>query len=302
MSDSTEKTPVTMKDLKAADPRWCTGCGDYSILVGVRKGMVNKQYQPHDTVHVSGIGCSGRVPHYLETYGIHSIHGRAVPVALGVRLGNPNLKLFVHSGDGDSLSIGGNHLIHGIHKNINCVYILYDNQIYGLTKNQTSPTTRQGQETMTQPSGTYIDPINPLRFALGLKASFVASTADWMGGHLNDVLDKAMEHKGFAFVHVAQRCPKFNPKAWDYRDSSWMTFLTNEQKGVPADKRNSEAAQVVQHDPSNFEEAMKQADKAPNVFGILYQEEKASYDDIVLNKTKNAEQKNRSALLDKFII
>jgi len=302
MSDSVEKTPVTMKDLKAADPRWCTGCGDYSILVGVRKGMVTKQYQPHETVHVSGIGCSGRVPHYLETYGIHSIHGRAVPVALGVRLGNPNLKLFVHSGDGDSLSIGGNHLIHGIHKNINCVYILYDNQIYGLTKNQTSPTTQQGQETMTQPGGTYIDPLNPLRFALGLKASFVASTADWMGNHLNDVLNKAMDHKGFAFIHVAQRCPKFNPKAWDYRESHWMTFLTHDEKGVPADKRNSEHAKTVQHDPSNFSEAIHHSEKAPNVFGILYQEEKASYDDILLDKTKNAEQKKRSELLDKFAI
>ena len=187
MTQTQTNQPVTMKDLKAADPRWCTGCGDYSILVGLRKGMVNRQYQPHETVHVSGIGGS-RMPHYLETYGIHSIHGRAVPVALGVRLGNPNLKLFVHSGDGDSLSIGGNHLIHGIHKNINCVYVLYDNQIYGLTKNQTSPTTRQGQETMTQPKGTYIDPINPLRFALGLNwLLLVRGLDEWS---LNNVLDK----------------------------------------------------------------------------------------------------------------
>ena len=269
-NETLSKKPITMKDLKAADPRWCTGCGDYSILVASRKAMVSKQYEPHTTVHVSGIGCSGRVPHYLETYGIHSIHGRALPVALGVRLGNPELKLFVHSGDGDSLSIGGNHLIHGIHKNINCVYILYDNQIYGLTKNQTSPTTQQGQETMTQPEGSYIQPINPIKFALGLNASFVASTADWMSNHLNDTLNKAMEHKGLALVHVAQRCPKFNPKAWDYRDSSWLSFITHPTLGVKEDSRHSKGSKIIEHDPSDYENALKLSEGAPNVFGIFY--------------------------------
>ena len=168
---------VTMKDLKATDPRWCTGCGDYTILVGLRKFMVNRQIRPEDTVNVSGIGCSGRIPHYMNTYGLHSIHGRAIPVSLGIALANPNLKVFIHSGDGDSLSIGGNHLIHGIKKNFNCVYLLFDNQIYGLTKNQTSPTTQRGLATQTQPSGSYLDPINPIRFALGLGATFVARSS-----------------------------------------------------------------------------------------------------------------------------
>ena len=120
---------ITMKDLKASDPRWCTGCGDYTILVGMRKFMVDNQLLPENTVHVSGIGCSGRVPHYLNTYGFHSIHGRAVPLSMGVVLSRPDLNVFIHSGDGDSLSIGGNHLLHGIHKNFNCVYLLFDNQI-----------------------------------------------------------------------------------------------------------------------------------------------------------------------------
>ena len=149
-----------MKDLKSSDPRWCTGCGDYSILVGLRKFMVNHQIDPSNTVNISRIGCSSRFPHYMNTYGIHSIHGRAIPVTLGITLANPDLKIFVHSGDGDSLSIGGNHLLHGISKNFNCVYLLFDNQIYGLTKCQTSPTTQQGVYTETQPNGSMLDPVN----------------------------------------------------------------------------------------------------------------------------------------------
>ena len=128
MSEATKK--VTMKDLKSSDPRWCTGCGDYTILVGLRKFMVNNQISQENTVNISGIGCSGRIPHYMNTYGIHSIHGRAVPVAMGVALARPELDVFIHSGDGDSLSIGANHLLHGIKKNFNCVYLLFDNQIY----------------------------------------------------------------------------------------------------------------------------------------------------------------------------
>ena len=171
-----DRSIISMKDLKSSDPRWCTGCGDYTILVGLRKFMVNNQIERENTVNISGIGCSGRIPHYMNTYGIHSIHGRSVPVALGVALAAPELKLFIHSGDGDSLSIGANHLLHGIKKNFNCVYLLFDNQIYGLTKQQTSPTTRQGLPTQSQPTGSMLEPINPITFALGAGASFVAST------------------------------------------------------------------------------------------------------------------------------
>ena len=224
MSQQLDKK-ISMKDLKSSDPRWCTGCGDYTILVGLRKFMVNNQLERENTVNVSGIGCSGRIPHYMNTYGIHSLHGRSVPVALGVVLARPDLNVFVHSGDGDSLSIGGNHLMHGIKKNFNCVYLLFDNQIYGLTKNQTSPTTRQGLPTQSQPAGSLMEPINPIHFALGLGASFVASTAEWLGGHFVETLDKAFKHRGFSFVHVAQRCPKFNPSAWNFQESSWMHFF-----------------------------------------------------------------------------
>ena len=132
--DISEGQPLTVKDLHTEQPRWCIGCGDFSIIMSLKRFMVDKEIIPHMTVNVSGIGCSGRAPAYIKTYGVHSIHGRPIPVALGIALSRPDLNLFIHSGDGDAISIGGNHLIHGINKNFKCVFILYDNEIYALTK------------------------------------------------------------------------------------------------------------------------------------------------------------------------
>jgi 2-oxoglutarate ferredoxin oxidoreductase subunit beta len=292
---------IDIKDLKSSDPRWCTGCGDYMILVGLRKFMVKHQILREDTVNVSGIGCSGRLPHYMNTYGIHSIHGRSVPVALGVKLARPDFKVFVHSGDGDSLSIGGNHLMHGISKNFNCVYLMFDNQIYGLTKNQTSPTTRQGLPTQSQPTGSLMEPINPIKYALGLNASFVASTAEWLGAHFMDTLEKAFEHKGFSFVHVAQRCPKFNPSAWEFQTSSWLSFLTGEN-GVSADLKGAPDATVMQHDTSNFVQAMERAESVPNTFGIFYQKSRTVYDEALHAASARADKKDPDQLLDAYLI
>ncbi len=293
---------ITMKDLKSSDPRWCTGCGDYTILVGLRKFMVNNQISQEGTVNISGIGCSGRIPHYMNTYGIHSIHGRSVPVAMGVALARPDLKLFIHSGDGDSLSIGANHLLHGIKKNFNCVYVLFDNQIYGLTKNQTSPTTQQGLPTQSQPTGSMLEPINPILFALGAGASFVASTAEWMGKHFVDTLDAAFKHPGFSFVHVAQRCPKFNPSAWNFKDSSWMTFLTDDKQGVEADLKAAPDAKMVMHSPESFEQAVNISEGVPNMFGLFYKQEKAMYDALIQEGIKRAESKSVTNLLDSYVI
>lgn len=296
-----DTTPVTMKNLKANDPRWCTGCGDYTILVGLRKFMVNRQILPETTVNVSGIGCSGRIPHYMNTYGIHSIHGRAVPISLGIALARPDLQVFIHSGDGDSLSIGGNHLIHGITKNFNCVYLLFDNQIYGLTKNQTSPTTQKGLATQSQPKGSYLDPINPIRFALGLGASFVASTAEWLGKHFVDTLDAAFEHPGFSLVHIAQRCPKFNPDAWNYKDSSWIEFLSADNAVTP-DLKGAPDAGVIQHDPSDYNGAIDLCNKVPSLFGLFYRQEKPMYDSLLLESIKSTPKKDPDALLDAYRI
>ena len=302
MPNSDVVNPVTMKDLKSSDPRWCTGCGDYTILVGLRKFMVQNQIFRENTVNISGIGCSGRIPHYMNTYGIHSIHGRAIPIALGIALAKPELKLFIHSGDGDSLSIGGNHLLHGIKKNFNCVYLLFDNQIYGLTKSQTSPTTRQGLPTPSHPSGAMIEPINPISFALGAGASFVATTAEWMGNHFVETLDAAFKHPGFSFVHIAQRCPKFNPSAWNFQDSSWLTFLVDEQAGIAADSKSAPDAKVQSYSPHSYEDAMAISKDVPNVFGIVYKAEKPMYDKLVLDATKSQKQKDLDDLLNDYII
>lgn len=301
MTNAVEKK-VTMKDLKADDPRWCTGCGDYTILVGLRKFMVNNQIDPEHTVNVSGIGCSGRIPHYMNTYGLHSIHGRAIPVALGMAIHRPDLKIFIHSGDGDALSIGGNHLIHGIHKNFNCVFLLFDNQIYGLTKQQTSPTSKKGLPTQTQPEGSMMDPINPITFALGLNASFVASTAEWMGQHMVETIDAAFKHKGFSFIHVAQRCPKFNPKAWQYQSSEWVKFLTGDANIAP-DQKAAPDATLLDHDKSDFKAAFDKASTGVSeTFGIFYQHERPVYDEILRNQVKNTPTKDRKVILDSFRI
>lgn len=288
---------LTMKDLKTADPRWCTGCGDYTILVGLRKLMVKHQLDPANTVNISGIGCSGRIPHYMNTYGFHTIHGRAVPVALGVRLAQQNLQVFIHSGDGDSLSIGGNHLLHGISKNMNCVYVLYDNQIYGLTKNQSSPTTKKGQVTETQPKGTWLEPINPIAFALSAGATFVASTMEWNGEHLMETLDLALMHHGFSFVHVAQRCPKYNPNAWDSESTDWMTCLNH--KGTYSEKAIA-GAKELEHDPSQLARAYELSAKVPDVFGCFYQRQTPCYDESLVQNTQEVPQKDRRSLLEPY--
>jgi 2-oxoglutarate/2-oxoacid ferredoxin oxidoreductase subunit beta len=296
------KAPLTIKDLHTENPRWCAGCGDFGIVMGLKRFMVDKQLMPEVTVNVSGIGCSGRAPNYFNTYGVHSIHGRPITIALGVALARPELNLFVHSGDGDAMSIGGNHMIHGINKNFKCVFMMYDNELYALTKNQTSPTTRKTHPTSTQPQGTYMDPLNPVRVALGLGASFVASTADWIPDHLASVLKAAFDHPGFAFVHISQRCPHFDPTGFDYKTSSWFSFLDH-PTGVPADKRLADKTEVIQHDPTNLEAAFKYALAERRYFGLFYQDKnKPRYDKILIDQTKNAPKKDRSKILDHFMI
>lgn len=299
---STGEKPLTIKDLTTENPRWCVGCGDFGILMGMKRFIIDEKLLPHETVNVSGIGCSGRVPFYMDTYGVHAIHGRAIPVAMGIALTRPDLNLIIHSGDGDALSIGGNHLIHGINKNFQCTFILYDNEIYALTKSQTSPTTRKGHKTNTQPTGTYLDPIVPSKFALGVGASFVANTADWMPDHFTNTIKTAFKHEGFSFVHVLQRCPHFDPDNFDHKTSTWFSFLKHEN-GIPPDKRIADKTEVIEHDPSDKDAAFKMARSKHHYFGLLYQNfEKPRYDKIVQNQMKNLESKSRSGLLDSYAI
>ena len=294
--------PLTIKDLNTENPRWCVGCGDFGVVMGVKRFMVDKQLGIAETVNVSGIGCSGRAPNYINTYGVHSIHGRPITVALGLALSRPDLNVFIHSGDGDALSIGGNHLIHGINKNFNCVFLLYDNELYALTKSQTSPTTRKGHKTNTQPAGTYLEPLNALRLVLGIGASFVASTADWLPDHFTKCLEAGFAHKGFSFIHISQRCPHFDPNNFNHKETTWFSFL-NHPKGIPPDKRIADKTEIIEHDPSDLNAAFKLTNTDRTYFGLLYHNpDKPRYDAILQDQVKTAKPASRKEILDRFRI
>ena len=210
-------SPATTRKDWASDQevRWCPGCGDYSILTAVQLLMPDLGVRPEQTVFVSGIGCSSRFPYYMNTYGMHSIHGRAPAIATGLAVARPDLDVWVVTGDGDGLSIGGNHLIHALRRNVDITILLFNNQIYGLTKGQFSPTSEVGKVTKSTPFGSLDHPFNPLSLALGAEASFVARTHDLDRLHLQETLRRAHEHRGAAFVEIYQNCNVFNDGAFD---------------------------------------------------------------------------------------
>ncbi len=197
------------------EPRWCPGCGDYAILNAVTGFMPELGMPPEKVVFVAGIGCAGRFAYYMNTYGMHGIHGRAVPLATGLAVARRDLFVWVITGDGDSLSIGGNHLIHALRRNVPLKILLFNNQIYGLTKGQYSPTSEVGKITKSTPFGALDHPFNPLALALGAEATFVARTLDVDRAHLTETLRQAAAHRGSAFVEIYQNCPVFNDHAFD---------------------------------------------------------------------------------------
>ena len=208
-------TTYTRADFQTdQEVRWCPGCGDYTILAAVQNFMAGMGVERHNIVFVSGIGCSSRFPYYMNTYGFHSIHGRAPAVASGIVATRPDLSVWVVTGDGDALSIGGNHLIHALRRNVNLKILLFNNQIYGLTKGQYSPTSEVGKLTKSSPAGTVDWPFNPISLALGAEASFAARTIDIDRNHTTEILRRAHEHKGTAFVEIYQNCNVFNDKAF----------------------------------------------------------------------------------------
>jgi len=207
--------PLTKKDFQSGqEPRWCPGCGDYSILAQVQKVMPELGVPRENVVFISGIGCSSRFPYYMNTYGFHTIHGRAPAIATGLKLTRPELQVWVVTGDGDALSIGGNHLIHALRRNVDIKILLFNNRIYGLTKGQYSPTSELGKKAKSTPYGSIDAPFNPLQLALGAGASFVARSIDVEPLHLQQVLRRAGEHRGAAFVEILQNCNVFNDGAW----------------------------------------------------------------------------------------
>src|SRR5499426_2666835 len=207
---------LTRKDFSSdQEVRWCPGCGDYSVLTALQLLMPELGGRPENQVFVSGIGCSSRFPYYMNTYGVHSIHGRAPAVATGLSVSRPDLQVWVVTGDGVALSFGGNHLIHALRRNVNLKILLFNNRIYGLTKGQYSPTSELGKVTKSTPTGSSDWPFNPLSLALGAEASFVARTIDSDRKHLQSVLRAAAEHRGSAFIEIYQNCNIFNDGAFD---------------------------------------------------------------------------------------
>jgi 2-oxoglutarate ferredoxin oxidoreductase subunit beta len=255
----TELPVLTAADFASdQDVRWCPGCGDYSVLAQLRKVLPALGIPRERIVFVSGIGCSSRFPYYMNTYGIHGIHGRATAIATGLKDVRPDLKVWVITGDGDGLSIGGNHLMHCIRRNMDINIVLFNNRIYGLTKGQYSPTTPLGQVTKSTPMGAIDNPLQPLSIAIGCEATFVARSIDVNIKHLGMVLQRAAEHRGTAFVEVYQNCVVFNDGAFDYasdRDRKSdsivelehgkpLVFGKNRDKGIRLNGLNPEVVQL----------------------------------------------------------
>ena len=214
---SQTEVPLTTKKDWASDQevRWCPGCGDYSILTAVQMLMPELGLRREKTVFISGIGCSSRFPYYMNTYGLHSIHGRALAMASGLAVSRPDLDVWVVTGDGDALSIGGNHLIHALRRNVTLTILLFNNQIYGLTKGQYSPTSEEGKVTKSTPFGSVDHPFNPVALALGAEATFVARTHDLDRAHMMQTFRRAHDHLGAGFVEIYQNCNVFNDGAFD---------------------------------------------------------------------------------------
>jgi len=245
---------LTPKDFQSdQDVRWCPGCGDYSILAQAKKILPDLGIPREKIVFVSGIGCSSRFPYYINSYGIHSIHGRATAVATGVKVANPDLSVWVVTGDGDGLSIGGNHLIHLIRRNLDVNILLFNNRIYGLTKGQYSPTSELGKKTKSSPFGSVDNPLHPLSIAIGAEATFVARTMDVNVKHLAETLLRAASHKGTSFVEIYQNCNVFNDKAYEYataKDTKEDTTVYLEQgKPVIFGKNRDKGIRIKDMEP-----------------------------------------------------
>jgi len=299
-----------LEDYQGGVPRWCKGCGDNAILAAMQRLCRDEGLRPEKTVFVSGIGCSSRLPHYMRTYGFHGIHGRALPIAQGVKMARPDLNVFVNTGDGDCCSIGAAHWIHAIRYNMNITVLLHDNHIYGLTKKQASPTSPLGTKSNTTPRGSYLDALNPLTVTLGVQnVSFVAQAVDWIPETLFQIVTAAFRHRGFSFVRILQRCPEFVDKMFEpwVHDPSRMLMVTHEN-GI----RVSPALQKIyrnqeEHDPSNMNRAREIASiEDPIPVGILYRNpEVPCYEDLRhagALRTADGIRSTLDAELDKFTV
>jgi 2-oxoglutarate/2-oxoacid ferredoxin oxidoreductase subunit beta len=312
------------------DVRWCPGCGDYSILAQMKKVMPTLGVPREKIVFISGIGCSSRFPYYMNTYGMHSIHGRAPAVATGLKSVRPDLQVWVITGDGDGLSIGGNHLMHAIRRNLDINIVLFNNRIYGLTKGQYSPTSPLGKKTSSTPMGAIDNPLHPLSMAIGCEATFVARSIDTNIKHLGEMLKRAAEHPGTSFVEVYQNCNVFNDGAWNYatdRDSKLDTTLElahgkplifgkNRDKGIRLNVMDPEVVELGKgiseddllfHDEKAPEPSlayllsrMRHEDGFPEPIGVFRCVERPRYDAMINEQIETAINEKGTGDLDKL--
>jgi 2-oxoglutarate/2-oxoacid ferredoxin oxidoreductase subunit beta len=308
---------LTRKDFVSdQEVRWCPGCGDYAILAQMQKVLAEIGVPREQTVFVSGIGCSSRFPYYMDTYGVHSIHGRAPTLATGIKAVNPDLTVWVVTGDGDGLSIGGNHLIHCMRRNVDVKILLFNNRVYGLTKGQYSPTSLQGHRTKSTPMGSIDYPFNPMSVAIGAEATFVARTQDTNTKHLQEILRRAAAHRGTAFVEIYQNCIVYNPTAWDHTtDSSVrddnivyveegkpLVFGRDNEKGIRingmipevVDVANGATDELAIHQESlnnssyAYMLSRMQHPEFPLPFGVLRDVSRPAYTDLLVDQVKDA--------------
>jgi len=323
---------LTKKDFVSnQEVRWCPGCGDYAILNNVQKVMPDLGISREKTVFVSGIGCSSRFPYYMNTYGFHGIHGRAPAIATGIKAANPELSVWVITGDGDALSIGGNHFIHALRRNLDINYILFNNRIYGLTKGQYSPTSVFGQRTKSTPMGVIDYPVNPLSLAIASEATFVARSIDIDVKHLGAMVEAAAKHKGVSFLEVYQNCNIFNDGAFDYfaersvrpdkvlylEHGKPMIFGKDRNKGIRMKGAHPEVvtigedgiteADILVHnihlqDPSvAFMLARMEQPDFPQPVGIFRSVDRTSYDQLLADQIETAIAKSGPGSLEKLI-
>jgi len=332
IAKSPDPVKLTVKDFQTdQDVRWCPGCGDYSILAQVQRVMPEFSHKKEDYVTISGIGCSSRFPYYMNTFGLHSIHGRAPAFATGVKIANPQLQVWVATGDGDGLSIGGNHIIHLLRRNVSIKVLLFNNEIYGLTKGQYSPTSRMGQVTKSTPAGSIDNPFVPVSLALGAGATFVARTMDRDPKHLQEIVRKAEAHRGTAFIEIYQNCNVFNDGAFfpftekDTRDDN-IVYLEHEkpllfgkkkQNGIRLNGFTPEAvsledgkfstSDLLVHDQNDSTLAFILANMIhnptlPRPMGIFLEQSRPLYEEEVINQIAKVKSKkgegNLQALLD----
>ena len=274
----TERHPI--EDYLRCTPRWCTGCGNNAILTAMQRLCRDEGLPREKTVFVSGIGCSSRFPHYMNTYGFHGMHGRALPIAEGIKMRRPDLNVFVNTGDGDCCSIGTAHWIHAIRYNMDMTVLMHDNNVYGLTKKQASPTSPIGLESNTSPRGTKLLPLNPLSVTLAVaNASFVAQAVDWIPDLLYQTISRAFHHRGFSFVRILQRCPEYVPELFEpwVSDPSKILLLSHEDGLRISPELSRIYRNQENHDPRDSNRAREiaaMADCAP--VGILYQNPEAA--------------------------